>query len=418
MGKRGKKQPYRGPDLTSHLSLEKGQALELDLLSISDDGYATAEYEGAPVTVIGGLEGERVTATVSWLTPERIFARAEAVTASPNPHRITPQCEYFLSCTGCQWQHVTYDRQLELKRDRVVSELCKYPAVADAPVMPTLPSPLQLGYRNHARFTIARWPENRGQVGYVNAVTRRFVRVDRCLLMDEQVNGILGRMQERMGGMSQVSVRVGVNTGSSLVQPKLPPQLAAEIPSGQTHYEEAVSGHKFRVASPSFFQVNTAQLERMADTVSDMLGLDGSGTLLDAYSGVGVFAILLAPHVAKVIAVEESPSSVADARVNADGIPNIEFVQGKSEEVMPELAGTVDYVILDPPRTGCMPEALEAVVRMRPRKVAMVSCEPSALARDVARLAANGFKLVRVQPVDMFPQTRHVEALALLEPSV
>jgi 23S rRNA (uracil1939-C5)-methyltransferase len=415
LGKRSKKGRYRGPDLTSHLSLEKGQELTLDLRAIGDDGYATAEHDGVQVSVMGGLEGEQVTASVVWVARDRVYAKAESVRAHASEHRVPPPCPYFLTCTGCQWQHVSYEHQLELKRDRVVNELRKYAELADIPVEPTLPSPLQLGYRNHARFTVARWPENRGQVGYMNAVSRRFVRVDRCLLMDEQVNAILQQMQERMEGMSQVSVRVGVNTGSTLVQPKLPAHLAA-VPSGQTHYEEEVNGARFRVASPSFFQVNTTQLARMAATITDMLGLDGSGTLVDAYSGVGVFAILLAPHVERVIAVEESPSSVADARANAAGLTNIEFVQGKSEEVMPALAGTADFVILDPPRSGCMPAALDAVARMRPRKVAMVSCEPSALARDLAHLTGHGFKLVRVQPVDMFPQTRHVEALALLEP--
>jgi 23S rRNA (uracil1939-C5)-methyltransferase len=415
LGKRSKKARYRGPDLTSHLSLEKGQELTFDLRAIGDDGYATAEHDGVPVSVMGGLEGEQVTASVIWVAKDRVYAKVESVRANASERRVSPPCPYFLACTGCQWQHVSYDHQLELKRDRVVNELRKYAELAGIPVEPTLPSPLQLGYRNHARFTVARWPENRGQVGYMNAITRRFVRVDRCLLMDEQVNAILQQMQGRMDGMSQVSVRVGVNTGSTLVQPKLPPQLAA-VPSGQTHYEEEVNGATFRVASPSFFQVNTAQLARMAAAVKEMLGLDGSGTLVDAYSGVGVFAILLAPYVERVIAVEESPSSVADACANAAGLTNIEFVQGKSEEVMPALAGTADFVILDPPRAGCMPAALDAVARMRPRKVAMVSCEPSALARDLAHLTGRGFKLVRVQPVDMFPQTRHVEALALLEP--
>ena len=413
MGKRKRRQRYSGPDLTSELGLEKGDALELELTGIGDDGYAITEFKGAPVSVLGGLDDERVTAEVVWVDRDRIFARVTEV-GSASDDRVESPCEYFLGCTGCQWQHVSYERQLELKRDRVVSELRKFRELADVSVEPTLGSPKELHYRNHARFTVAKWEENRGQVGYMSAVSRRFVQVEKCLLMDDQINDVLSATQGKLAGMSQFSVRVGVNTGEKLIQPKLPTDVN-EVESGQTHYSEEVNGHRFRVASPSFFQVNTAQLERMAAEVAEMIGLDGSGTLLDAYSGVGTFAIMLAPYVEKVIAVEESASSVQDAQVNARGITNVEFVQGRSEDVMVEMAGTVDYVILDPPRVGCMPEALESVIRMRPRKVVMVSCEPSALARDLAILVGGGFTLTRTQPVDMFPQTRHVETLAALE---
>ena len=151
----------------------------------------------------------------------------------------------------------------------------------------------------------------------------------------------------------------------------------------------------------------------MVEIIAEMLNLDGSGTLLDAYSGVGTFAVLLAPYVENVIAVEESASGVADARINARGISNIEFIEGKSEEVMPELSGAVDYVILDPPRVGCLPEALDAVQRLSPGKVVLVSCDTDAMARDQARLILRGFRLERVQPLDMFPQTRHVEVISM-----
>lgn len=413
MGKRRRRKRYNGPDLTSELGLEHGDALELELTGIGDDGYAVSEFKGAPVSVLGGIEGERAVAEVVWINPDRIFARATSIDR-PSEHRVEAPCEYFLRCTGCQWQHVSYEHQLELKRDRVVGELQKYLELADIVVEPTIGSPKQLKYRNHARFTVAKWDENRGQVGYMSAVSRRFVQVEQCLLMDDQINDVLRSTQGRLAGMSQFSVRVGVNTGSRLIQPQLPDGIE-DVESGQTHYEEEVNDHRFRVASPSFFQVNTTQLERMAAEVADMINLDGSGVLLDAYSGVGTFSIMLSPYVQKVIAVEESASSVEDARANAGDITNIEFIQGRSEDVMVEMAGEIDFVILDPPRVGCLPEALKAVRRMRPRKVIMVSCEPSALARDLAVLVSDGFTLTRVQPVDMFPQTRHIETLAALE---
>lgn len=367
----------------------------------------------APVRVMGGLEGEKVRCEVLRVNPDAVYARVTGV-ISASPHRREAPCQYFLDCTGCQWQHVTYEHQLELKRQRVVGAMAEYPELADFDVEPVIGSPNEFRYRNHARFTVAHWPENRGQVGFMNAVKRRFVRIDHCMLMNNPINGVLDAVQEKLSGMSQFSVRASSKSGSMLIQPPLPAEQ--DLPaSGQTHYTETAASRSFRVASPSFFQVNVAQLERMVELVTEMLELDGKGTLLDAYSGVGTFSVLLAPHVERVIAIEESASGVADARVNASNVPSIEFLEGKSEELMPELAGTVEYVILDPPRVGCMPEAISAVGRMAPGKVVLVSCDTTAMARDQSRLIGERFKLVCVQPVDMFPQTRHVEVVSLFE---
>jgi 23S rRNA (uracil1939-C5)-methyltransferase len=387
--------------------------LELELGDHGDDGNPTAEMDGAPVRVMGGLAGERVRCEVVWIDPDLIHVRVREV-IEPSDHRVDAPCGYFLDCTGCQWQHVSYEHQLVLKRERVVMAMSQYPALSGFDVAAVAGSKDQLGYRNHARFTVARWPENRGEVGFMGAASRRFVRIDECLLMNEPVNAVLSDVQGKLSGMSQFSVRANGSTGSMLIQPPLP-EGVSQLASGQARYEEIAAGISFKVASPSFFQVNTGQLERMVELVRAMLELDGSGTLLDAYSGVGTFSVLLAPHVERVIAIEESASGIVDARENAAGISNIEFMQGRSEELMPGLAGNIDYVILDPPRAGCMPEALESVAKMRPTKVVLVSCDTSAMARDQVRMVGDGFRLGSVQPVDMFPQTRHVEVLSLFE---
>ena len=413
MGKRKNRKRYSGPDLTSHLGLNKGDLLDLDLGSHADDGNPLAEYDGAPVSVLGGLAGERVRAEVLWINPDVIYARTVAVLEA-SPHRRDAPCAYFLECTGCQWQHVSYSHQLELKRDRVLSAMADYAELSGIQVEPTVESSVEFGYRNHARFTVARWPENRGQVGFMSAVTRRFVKIDRCMLMNDPVNDVLEKVQGHLGGMSQFSVRASSTSGSHLIQPPLP--AGDEMPeSGQTHYTEQAAGRSFRVASPSFFQVNPAQLERMAELIEAMLQPEGSAVLLDAYSGVGTFAVLLSPQFERVIAIEESASGVRDAMENARGIENIEFIEGKSEEVMPGLSGMVDYVILDPPRSGCMPEVIESVQRLAPRRLVLVSCDTTAMARDQARMIEHGFDLVKVQPLDMFPQTRHVEVISLFE---
>ena len=200
-----------------------------------------------------------------------------------------------------------------------------------------------------------------GKVGYVNATTRQFLQVDRCLLMDEPINGVLERIQGRLTGMSQVSVRSGGENGSVLVQPAFDPEWP-DLETGQSHYEEEVASARFRVAASSFFQVNTPQLANMVDLMTRSLGLSGNETVVDAYCGVGTFTVLLAPYSGRVLGIEESASAVADARLNAAGLDNVEFIEARTENALREIDRPIDVLVLDPPRRGCAPEAISAAI--------------------------------------------------------
>ena len=234
------------------------------------------------------------------------------------------------------------------------------------------------------------------------------------MLMTPGINGALAELQGKCSETTQLSVRYGVNTGDFLVQPTLQ-HPAIGIPSGQSHYVEELLGRRFRVASPSFFQVNTHQAEHMARMVRDRLELVSTDTLLDAYAGVGTFAVLLAGEAGRVIAIEESSAAVRDAALNAEGVNNVEFVESKTEDALETLEEPIDAVILDPPRAGCAPTVLAALVRLAPRRIVYVSCDPSTLARDLAILAEAGMTVLGVEPLDMFPQTYHVEIIATLD---
>ncbi len=406
---------HKGPSLTAHLALNPGDRLTLTLGALDGDGETVVMVEGAPVSVAGGLPGEQVIAEVIRVFPERVAAKVvDVVVAAPD--RVQPPCPYYLSCTGCQLQHVSYQRQLEIKRELVAQELAKHAGLAGVLVLPTLPSPRQLSYRNHARFTVTKAGPGAGEVGFVSATTRRSLRIDRCLLMDDRINSALTAMQSRLKGMSQLSVRVGepgAGPDSMLIQPRLI-DPAVPLQSGQTHVVEEVLGRRFRVAGSSFFQVNTEQLANVVSLLTSRLALTGAETVVDAYCGVGTFAVLLAPYARRVIGIEDSASAVDDARANATGLANVEFIQGRAEDVLAGLTETVDAVVLDPPRAGCHPGTLDSVCLLRPRRLALVSCEPVSLARDLARLCVGPFILESVQPVDMFPQTRHVEAVGFL----
>ena len=389
---------------------EETTTLTLTLRALGRHGEALAETDdGKPVFVFGGIPGETVTAEVVATRRGYVAARVTDV-ADPSPHRVEPACPYFGECTGCQWQHVAYERQLEMKREALADALHRIGGL-DIEPLPTLPSPDTLGYRNHARFTVSK---QGGRLGYVHKERRRHVEVEECLLMAPWINHALASLQGHAAETTQLSLRYGVHTGDYLLQPTFQ-DMDVPLASGQKHYQEALLGHPFRVSSPSFFQVNTRQAEQMAELVMGELRLDGSQTVVDAYAGVATFAVLMADRARRVIAVEESKSAVADARVNIEGIPNVELRQARTEDVLSELAeGGVDAVLLDPPRAGCMPGTLDALLDVPPERVVYVSCDPETLARDLAILAAGPFRIEQVRPVDMFPQTYHVEAVATL----
>lgn len=407
---RGTRSPKAGPDREIEFA-------ELVLGEMDELGDTKAEFEGKTINVAGGIPGERVIARIYWYRRRR-QPRVSAIVDSvlmPSPDRVTPKCGYYGRCSGCQWQHISYPAQLAFKRNRIVNEFARYVSLKNVTVADILPAPAEFYYRNHARFTIRRG----GQLGFSNRITRHFVRVEHCMLMSPAINEKVTQFQDRAGETTNMSIRVGVNTGDFLVQPTFQnPDIG--VPSGQTHYRERMGETDLRVASPSFFQVNTEQAEILIDMVRSLLDLRSHHVLVDAYAGVGVFAILLARHVGKAIAIEESASAVADGKLNAAGIDNVEFVQLKTEEALADLVElrglerTPDAVILDPPRVGCHPEALESLLKLGPQRIAYVSCDPPSLARDLDILTRGGYLVSDVQPVDMFPQTYHVESVTAL----
>ena len=384
---------------------------KLRLLSMGDFGDTVADFEDEPIQVFGGIVGEVVKARI-YRYQRRGKNKINAIVSEvieASPHRVNNPCPYFGPCSGCQWQHVSYDYQLELKRDMVRLFFADYASLSDVQVSKTNPAPERFNYRNHARFTVRFG----GQLGFSNRITRRFVRVDECMLMDSKINSFLSQLQDNSSETTNLSIRVGANTDDYLIQPELSgPDIDFE--TGQKWYVENMLNREFRVASPSFFQVNTKQAEFMINLVGDKLGLNGDEILVDAYAGVGVFASLLSDRVRKVIAVEESQAAVKDALFGLNDLHNVHYIQGKTEEILEELEEKIDVIILDPPRTGCHPQAIASVLSAKPNKIAYVSCDPPSLARDLDMLVQGGYQIDSVDPIDMFPQTYHTECVAIL----
>ncbi|MBI2886211.1 MAG: 23S rRNA (uracil(1939)-C(5))-methyltransferase RlmD [Chloroflexi bacterium] len=386
----------------------QGERFVLTLTEMAHQGHALGHRDGEVVFAAFGIPGETVEVEVR--QRHRSYLEAEVVrVVEASPHRVEAPCSYYGQCGGCQLQHVSYDHQLTLKRSVVVDQLRRIGKFPDPPVTPARAAPSPWRYRNHARFTINR----EGLLGFTRRGTHRVIPIQECLLMHPWINQTLESLQTHCAETRQMSVRYGVNTGQWLIQPRIK-DPGVPLETGQKSYQEELLGQRFTIASPSFFQVNTAQAEGLVEVVRGYLSPAGQELLVDAYAGVGTFAVLLAPSVGRVIAVEESGTAVRDGRANGQGVPNLEWVEGKVEAVLPSLPERPDAVLVDPPRAGCHPRVLDALAEHRPGKIIYVSCDPATLARDLRHLCDGGFRLVEVQPVDMFPQTYHIESVALL----
>jgi 23S rRNA (uracil1939-C5)-methyltransferase len=392
--------------------IDPPEEVEVTLSDVAFQGGAVAQDNGRTLFLDYGLPGERV---IAELDRERagVFIGRVTEVLDPAVERVEPKCAYFGECGGCQWQHIDYSAQLEMKRRIVVEQLRRVGGFDDPPVSPTVGAEDPWGYRNHVRFTA----KARGEIGFVRRGTHRFMRIDRCEIADPWINDLLPRLQGHGGGMHQLAIRRGVNTGEVLIQPDIS-AIAPDIWAESKYYHEELLGHRFRVSSASFFQTNTPQAEKLIRLVQERLDPQPDETLADAYAGVGTFAVILASYVRRVIAIEESTAAVEDAAVNTAGSPNVEYQKGKVEDVLPTLDERIDCLILDPPRVGAHPGAIAAVLQARPARITYVSCDPSTLARDLQILAdgdgATRYELVDVTPVDMFPQTYHIECVATL----
>lgn len=394
-------------------------------------GDALGRHEGKVIFVPYAMPGEE--ALVEIVEDKGSYARGRLVEIlSPSPHRVDPPCPHFGpgKCGGCQWQHIAYQSQLELKAAVVGDQLARLGRLPNVPVKPIIPSLSPWHYRNHVQFTVS----DDGRLGFVATDGRRVETVEICYLLHPLLEELLAALELELPELARLSLRAGANTGDQMMifetHDDLPPALESDLPVscvlllsdgtpvnliGNNYLTEAVAGREFHISASSFFQVNTAAAEELVRVVGEYLAPTGDETLLDAYCGVGTFALSLADKVGQVIGIEEAAGAAADARLNASEMANVEFIEGSVEAVLPKLDRPIDLVVLDPPRQGCKPEALTALIELAPRRIVYVSCDPATLARDARKLAGGGYRLLEVQPVDMFPQTYHIESVALWE---
>ena len=395
--------------------------------NLAHGGEAMGRYEGQPILVPLGIPGELVRVVVE--EKRRRFWRGRITEVlEPSPERVRPPCKYFGLCGGCQWQHIDYAAQVRWKQRLVEDQLRRIGRQGGAQVSAVLGMEEPWAYRNHIQLVA----DDAGGLGFQALRSHDVVAVDACWITHPMIDDLWRALDIEGWRADGVALRAGVETGEGLVvfegDDDLP-EVAIDAPVsclyrsrdghmevlvGDDHYHERLGGRTFRVSADSFFQVNTAQAERLVEVALCYLALSGGETLLDVYCGVGTFALTVGRDAGRVVAVEEAPSAVADARANASGNETVTVIEGRAEEVLPTLDLRADAAIADPPRAGCAPEVLRAIAETGAGRIVYVSCDVATLARDVARLAELGYALRAVQPVDMFPQTSHVECVALI----
>jgi len=366
-----------------------GEKLTVTIHDIAFGGEGVAKFGEFIVFVPFVAVDEEVEIEITEV--KKRFARGRLIKVlRPSPHRVEPLCPYFGTCGGCQYQHISYPRQLEIKHKQIVDLFQRVGRISGEVIASVVPCPQPYGYRNRVMIR-SQWDKFKQglNIGFIQADNRLVVDIEECKISEPAINEQIREVRRN------------------------PP------PKGGIKVTLRIAPEGWEVPPHSFFQNNFFLLPKLVETVRDRIRQSGVRFLVDAYCGVGFFGIELAELVEWFVGVELDAHAIKAARKNAAnrGIRNGEFIMGATEEFLPNILARFrpeeTAILLDPPRTGCPAGVLQLLRQYRPKQVIYVSCHPATLARDLNVLCADGvFELVRVTPLDMFPQTQHVECVA------
>ncbi len=454
--------------MTPHAPVAVGDRLELGIESLAPGGEGVARHDGYVVFVPDTTPGDRVRAKLITVRPNYGRALVESV-VSPGESRVDPDCPIAATCGGCQWQHVRYPVQLAEKSRQVRDALVRIggwsESEAEALVSPILAADQPYEYRNKAQYPVGRIGK-RLIMGYYRQRTHEIIPMERCGVVADPMNRALRIARDVLqaagihayeettgrGAIRHLVARYATSTGRVLVglvtAEKLPdaeglaqaimaadPAVVGVVENlnsrktnvifgptsrtlaGEDHLIETVAGLQFRIGLRSFFQVNPPQAERLYAALAGYAALTGDEVVVDAYAGTGTIALYLAKSASEVVGIESHIDAVSDAIANVDAnlISNCTMALGEVETVLPRLLREglkPDVAVLDPPRGGCDPGVLQNLIEAGVSRIAYASCAPGTFARDARVLKEAGYELIGVQPVDMFPQTFHVELAA------
>ncbi len=452
--------------------VQKNEEYIVDIIDNGIDGEGIAKVDGYTLFINGTIKGEKVKALV--LKANNTFGFAKALELiEKSPDREEPICPAYNRCGGCTLQHMSYEAQMRFKEEKVKKTLSKFldsgtsfKSLNGVEFEPVIGMGIPYNYRNKAQY-----PCQNGKIGFYSPRTHSLVENDNCLIQDEEADRLakyafkvltdLGNdcydEKEKTGILRHIMTRVGKNSGEQMLvvitnskelnnKEEFIKELTTKFPNlksivqninekdtniimgkkcitlyGKDYIVDTLGDYKFKISPLSFYQVNPVQTEALYNAAIDMAELKENVTAFDLYCGIGTIATFLSAKCKKVYGVEIVPEAIEDAKENTllNGIDNIEFRCGAAEEVIPKMYEKegikADVVFVDPPRKGCDQVLLDTIVKMSPKKLVYISCNVATLGRDLQYLTQNGFELLKVQPVDMFPQTAHCESVCALK---
>ena len=437
---------------------------ETNIGAVNSSGQGIGTLDGLKIFIDLALPGEKVRAQI--IERKKKYAVASLVEIlEKSADRVDPICPIFNSCGGCQIMHWEYNQQIKYKTKMVEDALKRIGGQENPPVETCLPSPIQLYYRNKIQLSFFE-DDGKPSLGFYKKHSNDVEAVDECFIHCELGQKIYASAKELLqkstlkafnpktqkGFLKHLLIRTGINTQECLIvfitasnqhQKELleiadalmvkHPELKGVLQSvsknrhnstsldkllplkGRTYIYEEINGLRLKCSAHAFFQVNPAQAANLYQIALELADLKKEDSILDAYCGIGMFSLFAATKVKRVLGIEIVASAIQDAQANAraNALTNVQFKCGSVEQEIQTLK-SIDAVFVNPPRNGCEASVLEAFAKMNIKKIIYVSCDPATLSRDIAYLTQKGYELVKVQPLDMFPQTTHVESVALL----
>ncbi|MEG0506214.1 MAG: 23S rRNA (uracil(1939)-C(5))-methyltransferase RlmD [Longicatena sp.] len=438
--------------------MKKNDRINASCIGYTHDGHGVVKTDGYPIFVKGMMKDESGEINITLAKKNFAFGKLIKLT-TPSPQRITPLCPIAKECGGCQLQHMSYPEQLSYKKQKVVDVMERI-AKIDVHIEDVLGMEDQAHYRNKGQIPVGL-KDTHVVTGFYRINSNSIIDSDHCMIQSKRINEVLKLMRsllERYGNANffrHLLIKDGFHSGEVMVvwivkRKEFPHMKAMQeelvntlsfiksvivnvntrdgnvilgekeyLLYGEDKITDSIHDLKFQISSKSFYQVNPKQTEVLYGKALEFANLKGNETVLDLYCGVGTISMFLAQKAKKVIGIEIVPQAIEDAKNNAklNNISNIEFICSDAATIAKELSETKlrpDIIVVDPPRKGCDESTLQSMVAMNPNKIIYVSCDPATLARDLKMLYEHNYKADKIQPVDMFPYSFHVENVALM----
>ncbi|MDO4300083.1 MAG: 23S rRNA (uracil(1939)-C(5))-methyltransferase RlmD [Clostridia bacterium] len=450
------------------MNIKKNEIYNIKITDLGTQGEGIGKIEGYTLFVKNTLPGEEVKVLVVKANKSYGYGKALEI-ITPSPYRITPPCSFAGKCGGCTIQHLEYSEQLKLKQNKVKQNIMRIGGFNNIEVEPVIGMDEPYHYRNKAQYPVNS-DKNGINMGFYSLGSHKIVNNDNCLIGSKENSKILQTIKAFMesnnisayneetgkGLVRHILIREGFYTGEIMVclivnsnKFKYKKELLKALEGienlksvvinyntvksnvimgqkcetiwGQDYITDKIGDLAFKISSLSFFQVNPIQTYKLYSKALEFADLKGNETVIDAYCGIGSISLFLAQKAKKVYGIEIVPDAIENATENAklNNIKNAEFFAGKSEDIVPELYNErgikADVMVVDPPRKGCDESLLKLMLNMKPERIVYVSCDSATLARDLKILCESSvYNIEKVQPVDMFPHSYHVETVCLL----